>query len=349
MPTRFKRGSTAVATTENTMEGGATGGNRPGTRASGGAAGEGSAAGGGFVSLPLLRWFSYPPSKVVQNKAKDQAGEEDELEVMFNINTAEALLLGSLNHNNNSPSTSAASASNAAATTGAGAGDVASEDIGNPNVNIPPLDEATTTTGTTTDRDEGREELTRSTRQIIGSKKQSGAKKLTRASILLSIIGTPSTVISQWFTNAGASPPSEPLSPESTDPEDATATTTASITASDTEDIRPRSTATTASVTASGTASGITSGSTIPVNPLAVETSQRSQAKEHQERQAGQGQTDETSQDTTPPNDTTQPSYFETSPYSSPSVSTTTITTLERELTQRSTSVSIDDKDKYLR
>ena len=345
MPTRFKRGSTAVATTENTMEGGATGGNSPGTRASGGV------AGGGIVSLPLLRWFSYPPSKVVQNKAKDQAGEEDELEVMFNINTAEALLLGSLNHNNNSPSASAANATNAAATTGAGAGagDVASEDIGNPNVNIPPLDEATTTTGTTTDRDEGREELTRSTRQIIGSKKQSGAKKLTRASILLSIIGTPSTVISQWFTNAGASPPSEPLSPESTDPEDATATTTASITASDTEDIRPRSTATTASVTASGTASGITSGSTIPVNPLAVETSQRSQAKEHQERQAGQGQTDETSQDTTPPNDTTQPSYFETSPYSSPSVSTTTITTLERELTQRSTSVSIDDKDKYLR
>ena len=269
---------------------------------------------------------------------------------MFNINTAEALLLGSLNHNNNSPSASAANATNAAATTGAGAGagDVASEDIGNPNVNIPPLDEATTTTGTTTDRDEGREELTRSTRQIIGSKKQSGAKKLTRASILLSIIGTPSTVISQWFTNAGASPPSEPLSPESTDPEDATATTTASITASDTEDIRPRSTATTASVTASGTASGITSGSTIPVNPLAVETSQRSQAKEL-EGQEGQGQTDETSQDTTPPNDTNQPSYFETSPYSSPSVSTTTITTLERELTQRSTSVSIDDKDKYLR
>ena len=135
LPTRSKGGNAAaVATSEASAGGDATGGDSAETRASGasGASG-GEASGGGatkghFAILSLSRWFSSPPQKV-QDKA---AGEEqDELEVMFNINTAEALLLGTQNNNNST------SASTNAATTAATANGQ-SVDIGNPDINVPP-------------------------------------------------------------------------------------------------------------------------------------------------------------------------------------------------------------------
>ena len=144
-------------------------------------------------------------------------------------------------------------------------------------------------------------------------------------------------------TKARASPLSEPLSSDTTDQEDGSTmitTANASINESGTEDIRPRSTATTATVTVAA------SGSSYLINPLVVETTKQPQAQEYQTEGQGQEQACESCEGE---QDTTLPTSTESSPISSGSVSTTTMTTLERELTQRSTSVSIDEKDKYIR
>ena len=77
-----------------------------------------------------------------------------------------------------------------------------------------------------------------------------------------------------------------------------------------------------------------------------VTTSQPQTAKDKDQQEGqGQGQTDDE-----PLTSTTQQPYFESSPYSSPSSSVSTTTTLERELLQRTASMSsIDEKDKYIR